>query len=451
MTEGFGWRSAASAPRIFPVTLGLGLRLLGGYREELTVALVDDIESARAGDLAAYGRVIKATQSMVFAVVQRVLGTRPEVADATQESFLRAYRGLSRLAEPAAFPGYLRRIAIHTAQDFRRRQRTSFVSLELVAPPALDEQEERWSDAQRTALGQALLALGAEERRVTERLYHGGWSLGRLASEAGISEAAMRKRMQRIRDTLRKEIEMMEQQSSRGTPSSGLSARVVELLARPQLMDLPENPVGETVQRVLGLFPEFTRVDTDERIDPGPLRAELGCDPVYVPEQQLFRLEGGAMLRYDLTLPMLLRARGRGAPLRLISAGKVYRNEVESSTRLSAFHQLELLLLDERAQVDGWAFVGRVLGALDALLPGLPQHVHTTAYPFCARAWDIGVEVDGAYLELLGCGIYRDEVVRLLGGDPARHVALGLGLGLERTGALRHGRPDLRSLDTARV
>jgi RNA polymerase sigma factor (sigma-70 family) len=416
------------------------------------VDLSDDVRAAQTGDLAAYGRLVAATQSMVFALVQRVLGQRADTDDATQETFLRAYRGLVRLSEPAAFPGYLRRIAIRTAYDVRRRQRTSFVSLELAPQlPVLDEREERWSEAQRVALGRALLSLGPEERRITERFYHGGWSLARLAQDAGIGEPAMRKRLQRIRDSLRKEIEMIEQHTSSGSPASNLSTRIVELLARPQLMDLPDNPVGNTVQRLLALFPEFERVATDELIDLERLRPHLTCDPVYVPQHQIFRTEDGKILRYDLTLPLLTLAQGRGVPLRLVSAGKVYRNEVESSTHLSAFHQLELLVLEEASKLDAWAFVGRALGALDVLLPGLPQRVYSTDYPFCKRAWDIGVELEGEYLELLGCGVYRDDVVRLLGGDPARHAAVGLGLGLERTAALRYRLPDLRTLESSRV
>ncbi|HEX6241842.1 MAG TPA: sigma-70 family RNA polymerase sigma factor [Polyangiales bacterium] len=414
--------------------------------------LIDDIVAAQAGDLPAYGRVVKATEAMVFAVSRRVLGPGAEVADCAQETFLRAYRGLPRLGEPAAFPGFLRRIAIRTAQDFRRRRRTSFVSLD-AAPevPFLDEHEERWSEAQRVALGRALLTLGAEERRVTERFYHGGWSLARLASAAGVAEPAMRKRLQRIRDSLRKEIEMVEQQANSGAQPGNLSSQIVALLARPQLMDLPENPVGNTVQRLLALFSEFERVETPELIDPSVLRPQLACDPVYVPAHQIFRVESGEILRYDLTLPLLMLARGRGAPLRLISAGKVYRNEVESRTHLAAFHQLELLLLEETRALDVWGFVGRVLGALDTLLPGLSQRVYGTTYPFCARAWDIGVELNGEYLELLGCGVYCEDVVRLLGGDPARHTAIGLGLGLERTAALRFGLTDLRGVEATQV
>ncbi|MET0341015.1 MAG: hypothetical protein ABW252_08430 [Polyangiales bacterium] len=180
-------------------------------------------------------------------------------------------------------------------------------------------------------------------------------------------------------------------------------------------------------------------------------RARLAQDPVYVPSDRVFHVDARRILRYDLTLPLALRLAGRGGPLRVITAGKVYRNEPESATHLSAFHQLELLVLDEHARAAPWPFVGRVLEALDLLVPAAPQRIERTTYPFCKRAWDIGVEPQSGYLELLGLGVYTDDVVRLLGGDPARHTALGLGLGLERLAALHHGITDLRTLESARI
>ena len=79
--------------------------------------------------------------------------------------------------------------------------------------PVLDEAESSWSEAQRTRLAAALLTLSSEERQLCDRRYHGRWSAARLAAAAGIDEAAMRKRLQRVRDKLRKEIEMTELRS----------------------------------------------------------------------------------------------------------------------------------------------------------------------------------------------------------------------------------------------
>src|SRR5262249_39424876 len=119
------------------------------------------------------------------------------------------------LQEPAAFAGWLRRIVITTALNLRRSRRSTFLRLEDVPDvPILDEQETRWSDLQRLRLAQALLTLATEERQICARRYHGNWSIARRAGYAGVDEAAMRKRLQRIRDKLRKEIEMAEQRGS---------------------------------------------------------------------------------------------------------------------------------------------------------------------------------------------------------------------------------------------
>jgi DNA-directed RNA polymerase specialized sigma24 family protein len=44
-----------------------------------------------------------------------------------------------------------------------------------------------------------MLTLDAEDRRLCERFYHGGWPTARLATEMKIGEAAVRKRLQRLR------------------------------------------------------------------------------------------------------------------------------------------------------------------------------------------------------------------------------------------------------------
>lgn len=230
-----------------------------------------------------------------------------------------------------------------------------------------------------------------------------------------------------------------------------LPNRITELLARPTLVQLPDNPVAKVIERLQPHFSEYRHIDTAEVIDLRAARARLECDPVYVPSGSVFNVDGDRVLRYDLTLPILLQTADQGVPLRAWTAGKVYRNEVETPSHLASFHQLELLALDDKAALDPYAFIGRVLGALDALLPGLPQRVESTSYPFCTRAWDIGVERDGQYWELLGCGVYQPDVVRLLGGDPTRHAALGLGMGLERLAMLSFGINDIRLMEAARV
>ena len=176
---------------------------MGSNRESECIS--DLIVAARAGDVAAYGRLVRATQAMAPAVALNVLRDPAAAEDAVQEAYLRAYRTLRDLEDPPAFPGWLRRIVITVALNLRRVRRVTLLSLDDVpGMPVLDESETRWSDSQRQRLAAALLALDAEERRICDRRYYGGWSLGRLAEAAGTTETTMRKRLQRMLDDCEK-------------------------------------------------------------------------------------------------------------------------------------------------------------------------------------------------------------------------------------------------------
>lgn len=58
----------------------------------------------------------------------------------------------------------------------------------------------------------------------------------------------------------------------------------------------------------------------------------------------------------------------------------------------------------------------------DALrLDGLPDT--PTSYEMCRQAWELDVDVDGQWFEVLAWGVFSDAVVRHFGADPASHVA----------------------------
>ena len=418
-------------------------------------ALSDLVTAARAGDVAAYGRLVQATQAMSLAVAVSVLRDPAGAEDAVQEAYLHAYRRLGDLDEPAAFPGWLRRIVITAALNLRRVRRVTLLDLDdVVSTPVLDETEKRWSDAQRQRLAAAMLTLSAEERRICDRRYHGGWSLARLAADAGMTEPTMRKRLQRIRNRLRQyiEAEEIEMVKERGVDPEALAARlpgkIVELLASPRLTDIPENPVGQVLRQLRAAYPEFNELPLPEIVDVG---SAIVRDAMYVQPSELHRVDATRILRYDLTLPLLLTARYEGQPIRAWSSGKVYRACEAGVKHLEAFHQLEVLWLDEREKIDQWRLTGRVLESVDRTVPGRPVKIVPVQYPMCERAWELEVDDNGEWMEVLAWGVFTDRVVAHLGGDPARMIAMGVGYGLERLAMLRYGIDDIRKIDVARV
>jgi hypothetical protein len=296
------------------------------------------------------------------------------------------------------------------------------------------------------------VTLTSEERRICDRRYHGRWSVARLAVDAGVDEAAMRKRLQRIRDKLRKEIEVAEQRGIRpGDIRADFPAKIVELLARPELGDLPENPVGQVVERLRGVYADFTDQPLPEIVDFAEARKTIGDVALYIDPGELHRVDDGRILRYDLTLPLLLGVRYEGKPLRVWTSGKVYRAGQIDATHLEAFHQAEVLYVDERARLDPWHVTARVLQSVDALLPARPVKIVPTRFPMCSQAWELEVEQDGHWYELLAWGVFSDTIVRHLGGDPALHTAIGVGHGLERLAMVRYEIDDIRKIVEARV
>ena len=411
------------------------------------------VERARAGDLDAFGSVVRSTQRMAFVLACNVLRDPAQAQDAVQEAYLGAFRRLADLDDPAAFPGWFRRIVITASLNTRRARRQTFLQLD-EAPdlPVLDEREDRWSEAKRLRLARALLTLSRDERRVCDRRYHGGWSTARLADDAGVDEAAMRKRLQRVRDKLRKEIEMTERHAIDLDRLPGdMPAKIVELLARPQLTDLPENPVAIVLEAVRSIYRGFEDRELPEIVDWSEAERTIARDAVYIAPHELHRIDERRILRYDLTLPLLMHVRFAGEPLRIFSTGKTYRVCEPDATHLEAFHQAEVFCLDRRERLDKWQIMSLVLKSVEATMPGLPVRITPTSYAMCSEAFDIDVEQHGRWWEVLAFGVFTDRVVAHMGADPAAHTAVGVGYGLERFAMLRYGIDDIRKLDVSNV
>ena len=416
--------------------------------EELT----ELVRRAQSGDLDAFGRLVAATQRMTYAVAKGVLREPGLAEDATQEAYLRAFRRLADLEQPGGFIPWLRRIALSVALNMRRGRRVTFLQLDDAGEvPILDEAEVTWSDEQRRRLAAAFLVLSADERRLCDRRYHGQWSIGRLARELGVDEAVVRKRLQRVRDKLRKEIEVAEQRGIGADEiRSDLPGRIVELLATPKLTDLPENPVGRMLEQVKSVFTGYTEVQLPEIIDFTTASSIIG-EAVYVERTELHRIDSERILRYDLTLPLLLQVKYEGLPLHLWAAGKAYRHCRIDREHLEAFHQAEVFVLDERTRLDQWQMTAKVLQSVNAALPGRTVKIVPTNYEMCSESWELEVEDDGRWSEVMAWGVYTDRIVRHLGADPATHTAIGVGYGLERLAMLRYGIDDIRKVDEMRV
>ena len=99
------------------------------------------------GDPHAFGQLVTRHERRVYGLCLRILGSREDAEDATQEAFLAALRKAASFRQAAAFTTWLYRVAVNAATDqARRRGRARLAPLDpedvgLAADPAGDPGE----------------------------------------------------------------------------------------------------------------------------------------------------------------------------------------------------------------------------------------------------------------------------------------------------------------------
>jgi RNA polymerase sigma-70 factor, ECF subfamily len=90
------------------------------------------LRAAQGGDVAAFNALVQVYQRQVYNICYRTLGNVEDAADATQDAFLSAFRGLKTFrGQPTGFRAWLLRVAVNACYDqLRRRQRRPADSLD---------------------------------------------------------------------------------------------------------------------------------------------------------------------------------------------------------------------------------------------------------------------------------------------------------------------------------
>jgi len=83
----------------------------------------DDLARARQGDRQAFASLVRRYQRRVYAAALHVLGNHGDADDVTQETFIRAYKGLAGFDGRSDFFTWLYRITVNTALNAMRSSR----------------------------------------------------------------------------------------------------------------------------------------------------------------------------------------------------------------------------------------------------------------------------------------------------------------------------------------
>ena len=155
------------------------------------------------------------------------------------------------------------------------------------------------------------------------------------------------------------------------------------------------------------------------------------------------------------TSPVQIRAmQERGAPLRVICPGRVYRADYDQ-THTPMFHQVEGMAIDRDISM---ANLKWVLEEFFSAFFGttVKTRFRASHFPFTEPSAEVDIQCsweggtvkvgqgDG-WLEVLGSGMVHPKVLEAGGIDSSRWQGFAFGIGIDRLAMLKYGIPDLRA------
>jgi RNA polymerase sigma-70 factor, ECF subfamily len=163
-----------------------------------------DVDRAIAGDEAAFTRIVASHHADLLRIARVVCGDIDLAAEASQAAWAVAWRRLPELRDPSRLRPWLMTIAANEARQLlRSRGRRRLREIARVDPtaPAADA-----GVAARIDLANALATLDSRDRTLLGLRYLAGLDSPEIARQVGMSATAVRSRMSRALERLRKEL-----------------------------------------------------------------------------------------------------------------------------------------------------------------------------------------------------------------------------------------------------
>ena len=236
--------------------------------------------AAQAGDHDAFSQIVDRFQNMAYAGAYAMLGDSSLAQDAAQEAFIDAYLSLSKLREPAAFPGWFRRLIIKHSDRQIRRKRVPTVPVEmaLTAPsPLADPLRIVELRQTRQTVHEAIAALPQGQRLATILFYVQGYSQKEIAQFLELPVTTIKKRLYTARQKLKERmLTMLQDHLQENRPSqTDEFRRKVQFFTALRSNDL------EQVKKLVAQTPDLVHLTTTWDASSQSYYWPLGVTPLY--------------------------------------------------------------------------------------------------------------------------------------------------------------------------
>lgn len=172
--------------------------------------------------------------------------------------------------------------------------------------------------------------------------------------------------------------------------------------------------------------------------------------------QDTFFIDNEISLRTHTSSVQVRAMEKNQPPLRIMSPGRVYRNEAISARAHCFFHQVEGLYIDERVSFSDlkqtlYYFVKEMFHE------NIEVRFRPSYFPFTEISAEMDISClicggDGCavckhtgWVEILGCGMVDPNVLKNCDIDPEKYTGFAFGMGVERITMLKYDVNDLRT------
>ncbi|MBY0086500.1 sigma-70 family RNA polymerase sigma factor [Brevibacillus sp. M2.1A] len=158
--------------------------------------LREQVLLAKQGDREAFIAVVKQVESSLYHTAKSILKKEEDIADALQETILKAYKSLHSLREPQFFKTWMFRILINECNKIVANRSRNVLVDEFPTQLSLSPKDEHID------LRDAVERLDEQQRLVIVLHYFEDMPLRQVAEVLEISESAAKMRLSRARNNL---------------------------------------------------------------------------------------------------------------------------------------------------------------------------------------------------------------------------------------------------------
>lgn len=243
------------------------------------------------------------------------------------------------------------------------------------------------------------------------------------------------------------------------TDADGLRMR--RFLDMPDLSRMKGSPIAEIVSRIMAspYFKDLDVIKTPEIVSAGisfdlfdfpadhPVRSR--SDTYYVDDNNILRTHTTIMWYYYLQDEGVKKRIAENKPVGAFSFGKVYRRDEIDRNHMNVFHQIDgWYLAPKSLKTIGQKELEEALGniAIAVFGPAVKYRLNKDTFPYTDPSLEMEVEIEGKWVEVVGCGVVKGSVLEKLGVDSSNYTGWAFGFGLERLAIVSMSLPDIRLL-----